>query len=147
MSGMMLTVMLVLFAISVPVAVAIGLAAIIGIQGFTNFPLIVAAQQLFVALDKFPLAAIPFFILAGNLMNVGGTTQRIFRFARALVGHFNGGLGQVSVISSMIFSGMSGSSIHPRIVMVATDYPLIRQFRSFQRGDHIVAIHLLPIEL
>jgi hypothetical protein len=62
MSGAMLTVMLVLFAASIPVAVAIGLAAIVGIHGYTNFPLIVAAQQLFVALDKFPLAAIPFFI-------------------------------------------------------------------------------------
>jgi len=73
----MLTVMLVLFAASIPVAVAIGVAAIVGIAGYTNFPLIVAAQQLFVALDKFPLAAIPFFILAGNLMDVCGISRRL----------------------------------------------------------------------
>jgi tripartite ATP-independent transporter DctM subunit len=59
----------------------------------------------------FTLLAIPFFILAGNLMNTGGTTERLFRFARALVGHVPGGLGQVSVVSSMIFSGMSGSAV------------------------------------
>jgi hypothetical protein len=58
--------MLVLFAAAVPVAVAIGLASVWGIAGFTNFPLIVAAQQLFVSLDRFPLAAIPFFILAAT---------------------------------------------------------------------------------
>jgi tripartite ATP-independent transporter DctM subunit len=68
-------------------------------------------QRMYSGTTGFTLLAIPFFILAGNLMNVGGTTQRIFRFARALVGHFNGGLGQVSVISSMIFSGMSGSAV------------------------------------
>ncbi len=68
MSTLMLAVMLVLFAAGVPVALAIGLAAVAGIEGFTRFPLIVAAQQTHVALDRFPLAAIPFFILAGNPM-------------------------------------------------------------------------------
>jgi len=90
MSGTMLTVMLVLFAASIPVAVAIGLAAIIGIHGFTNFPLVVVAQQLFVSLDRFPLAAIPFFILAGNLMEVGGISRRLVEFARSIVGGIQG---------------------------------------------------------
>ncbi|MFN7000994.1 MAG: TRAP transporter large permease subunit, partial [Elioraea tepidiphila] len=83
MAGTMLAIMLVLFALSVPVAVAIGLAAIAGIEFFTRFPLIVAAQQIYVALDRFPLAAIPFFILAGNLMEVGGISRRLVEFARA----------------------------------------------------------------
>jgi tripartite ATP-independent transporter DctM subunit len=59
----------------------------------------------------FTLLAIPFFILAANLMNTGGVTSRIFRFAKAMVGHIAGGLGQVCVIANVIFSGMSGSAI------------------------------------
>jgi tripartite ATP-independent transporter DctM subunit len=107
----MLTVMLVLLAASIPVAVAIGLAAVAGIAGFTNFPLIVAAQQLFVALDRFPLAAIPFFILAGNLMEVGGISRRLVEFARALVGGVQGGLAATCVVTCMIFAAISGSSV------------------------------------
>ncbi|MFM7304545.1 MAG: TRAP transporter large permease subunit, partial [Alphaproteobacteria bacterium] len=111
MSGTMLTVMLVLFAASIPVAIAIGLAAIIGIHGFTNFPLVVVAQQLFVSLDRFPLAAIPFFILAGNLMEVGGISRRLVEFARSIVGGIQGGLPATCVITCMIFAAISGSSV------------------------------------
>jgi len=111
MTGTMLAVMLVLFAASVPVAVAIGIAAIVGIQGYTNFPLIVAAQQLFVALDKFPLAAIPFFILAGNLMDVGGISRRLVDFAKSIVGGIQGGLPATCVVTCMIFAAISGSSV------------------------------------
>ena len=66
---------------------------------------------MYASTTSFTLLAIPFFILAGNLMNTGGITERIFRFARALVGHIWGGLGQVNVIASMIFSGMSGAAV------------------------------------
>ena len=111
MTGAMLTAMLVLFAASVPVAVAIGLAAILGIEGFTSFPLIVAAQQLFVALDKFALAAIPFFILAGNLMDVGGISRRLVDFAKSIVGGIQGGLPATCVVTCMIFAAISGSSV------------------------------------
>ncbi|HZH45639.1 MAG TPA: TRAP transporter large permease, partial [Roseococcus sp.] len=107
----MLTVMLVLFAVSVPVAVAIGLASIWGIAGFTNFPLIVAAQQLFVSLDRFPLAAIPFFILAGNLMDVGGISRRLVDFAKSIVGGVQGGLPATCIVTCMIFAAISGSSV------------------------------------
>jgi tripartite ATP-independent transporter DctM subunit len=111
MSPTMLTVMLVLFAASIPVALAIGIAAIVGIAGFTSFPLIVSAQQLFVALDKFPLAAIPFFILAGNLMDVGGISRRLVEFARSIVGGVQGGLPATCVVTCMIFAAISGSSV------------------------------------
>ncbi|WP_198370902.1 TRAP transporter large permease [Roseomonas rosulenta] len=111
MSGAMLTAMLVLFAASIPVAIAIGIAAIVGIAGFTSFPLIVAAQQLFVALDRFPLAAIPFFILAGNLMEVGGISRRLVEFARSIVGGIQGGLPATCVVTCMIFAAISGSSV------------------------------------
>jgi tripartite ATP-independent transporter DctM subunit len=111
MTGSMLSAMLVLFAISVPVAVAIGLAALVGIAGFTNLPMIVTAQQVFIALDRFPLAAIPFFILAGNLMDVGGLSRRLVELARSFIGGVQGGLAATCVLTCMIFAAISGSSV------------------------------------
>jgi len=125
MSGAMLTVMLVLFAASIPVAVAIGLAAIVGIAGYTNFPLIVAAQQLFVALDRFPLAAIPFFILAGNLMDVGGISRRLVDFAKSIVGGIQGGLPATCVVTCMIFAAISGSSVATTFAVGAIMIPAL----------------------
>jgi tripartite ATP-independent transporter DctM subunit len=125
MSGMMLTVMLVLFAASIPVAVAIGLAAVVGITGFTNFPLIVAAQQLFIGLDRFPLAAIPFFILAGNLMDVGGISRRLVEFAKSIVGGIQGGLPATCVLTCMIFAAISGSSVATTFAIGAIMIPAL----------------------
>ena len=125
MSGMMLTVMLVLFAASIPVAVAIGLAALVGITGFTNFPLIVAAQQLFIGLDRFPLAAIPFFILAGNLMDVGGISRRLVEFAKSIVGGIQGGLPATCVLTCMIFAAISGSSVATTFAIGAIMIPAL----------------------
>jgi C4-dicarboxylate transporter, DctM subunit len=125
MSGMMLTVMLVLFAASVPVAVAIGLAAVVGLTGYTNFPLIVAAQQLFIGLDRFPLAAIPFFILAGNLMDVGGISRRLVEFAKSIVGGIQGGLPATCVLTCMIFAAISGSSVATTFAIGAIMIPAL----------------------
>jgi tripartite ATP-independent transporter DctM subunit len=125
MGGAMLTVMLVLFALSVPVAVAIGVAAVVGIAGFTSFPLIVAAQQLFVSLDRFPLAAIPFFILAGNLMDVGGISRRLVEFARSIVGGIQGGLPATCVVTCMIFAAISGSSVATTFAIGAIMIPAL----------------------
>ncbi len=69
------------------------------------------AQNIVRGIDSFPLMAIPFFVLAGELMNVGGISKRIVYFARALLGFVKGGLGYVTVLSSMIFAGISGSAI------------------------------------
>ena len=125
MTGLMMGVMLALFALSVPVAVAIGLAAIAGLHFHTNFPLIVSAQQVFVALDKFPLAAIPFFILAGNLMDVGGISRRLVEFARSLVGGVQGGLGATCVLTCMIFAAISGSSVATTFAVGAIMIPAL----------------------
>lgn len=105
-------VLLFMLMIDIPIAVAIGLTAVVFFvaQGNAQF-LTLLPQRMYFGTTGFTLLAIPFFILAGNLMNTGGITRRIFRFCRALVGHIAGGLGQVSVISSMIFSGMSGSAV------------------------------------
>ena len=98
--------------LGVPIFAAMGLTAagtfiLLG-EGFV---LPMMAQRMYVATTGFTLLAIPFFILAGNLMNYGGITMRVFDFARALVGHVRGGLGHVNVVASMIFSGMSGAAV------------------------------------
>jgi tripartite ATP-independent transporter DctM subunit len=106
------TVLLVLIMIDLPIAVAIGLTAVAFFVGFGNEALLtMLPQRMYASTTGFTLLAVPFFILAGNLMNTGGITNRIFRFAKAVIGHLPGGLGQVSVIANVIFSGMSGSAI------------------------------------
>jgi C4-dicarboxylate transporter, DctM subunit len=104
--------LLVLILIDLPIAVAMGLTAVIFffITG-NDASLIMMAQRMYSSTTGYVLLAVPFFILAGNLLNSGGITTRIFRFVKALVGHKNGGLGHVSVLSNMIFSGMSGSAL------------------------------------
>ncbi len=101
-----------LILLGVPVAVSMGLTAIVAflVMGQADI-LTMVAQRMYASTTSFTLLAIPFFILAGNLMNTGGITERIFGFARVLVGHIWGGLGQVNVIASMIFSGMSGAAV------------------------------------
>ncbi len=105
-------VLLVFIAIDLPIVVAIGLTAVaffVG-QGQGQF-LAMLPQRMHAGTTGFTLLAVPFFILAGNLMNTGGVTNRIFRFAKSLVGHIPGGLGHVSVVAEMLFSGISGSAV------------------------------------
>ncbi len=105
-------VLLALILLNLPIVVAIAGTAILFFVGLGQGGfLAMLPQRVFSGCNGFVLLAVPFFILAGNLMNTGGITNRIFRFCRALVGHVPGGLGQVSVVSSMIFSGMSGSAV------------------------------------
>ena len=101
-----------LMMLGIPVAVAMGSAAI-GTFVFLGEGslLTMMAQRMYSATTGFTLLAIPFFILAGNLMNTGGITDRIFRFANALVGHVKGGLAHVNILNSVIFAGMSGSAV------------------------------------
>ena len=107
----MLTTMLVLFALSIPVAVSIGMASIVGILSNDGASLLIVGQQMFTSLDKYPLAAIPFFILAGNLMETGGISVRLVEFAKSIVGGVQGGLAATCVLTCMIFAAVSGSSV------------------------------------
>ncbi len=95
-----------------PVAVCMGLTAVLLLvakgQGFV-LPMV--AQRMYASTTGFTLLAIPFFILAGNLMNTGGITRRLFRLASTIVGSVRGGLGHANIIASMIFSGMSGAVV------------------------------------
>ncbi|QHE74586.1 TRAP transporter large permease [Hydrogenophaga sp. PBL-H3] len=111
MSLTLLVTMLVCFAFSISIAVAIGGSAILGLAFFDNNQLILVPKEMFSAIDKFPLAAIPFFILAGNLMETGGISRRLVNFAKSLVGGVQGGLPMTCVLTCMIFAAVSGSSV------------------------------------
>ena len=80
-------------------------------NGLTNIPLSLLPLKMMHGVNNFPLLAVPFFILAANVMNKGSVTPRIFNFANSLVGHLRGGLGHVNVLASMIFAGMSGTAV------------------------------------
>ena len=106
--------LVVLFVVGIPAAFALGLTTLIVTvieRGFGAIPYTIIAQRMVYGVNSFPLLAIPFFILAGRIMNTGGITDRIFDFAHRLVGHWRGGLGQVNIAASIIFSGMSGSAV------------------------------------
>jgi tripartite ATP-independent transporter DctM subunit len=107
----MLFAFLFLLAMSVPVAISIGLGSTAAVFGTDNLSMIVIAQQLFIAIDKYPLAAIPFFILAGTLMETGGISRRLVDFAKSIIGGIQGGLACSCVLTCMIFASVSGSSV------------------------------------
>jgi TRAP-type C4-dicarboxylate transport system permease large subunit len=102
---------LVLMLLGVPVALAMAVSSLLFILATGTVPDVIVAQRMIAGVESFPLLAVPFFILAGNLMNIAGVTGRIYSFAVALVGWMKGGLGQVNIIGSVIFSGMSGTAI------------------------------------
>ena len=103
--------LLVLISVGVPILLVMG---IVGLAGIVATPSLVPAmfpQKMFAMLDNFSLLALPYFILAGELISAGGISQRLVVFAETVVGHWRGGLGHASVVSSMVFAGVSGSSV------------------------------------
>lgn len=99
------------FIAGVPIAVAIGLASVIGIEAHGRLPLLLVAQRMFTGIDSFPLMAIPLFILAGNLMSAGGISFRLVELAKSIVGGIQGGLAASCVLTCMMFASVSGSSV------------------------------------
>ncbi len=97
--------------LSVPVAFTMGIAGLAAIFVDGSLNPLVAAQRMFAGIDSFPLMAVPFFILASELMTACGLTGALLRFANALVGHVRGGLGHVNILVSMLFAGISGSAL------------------------------------
>lgn len=108
--ALMFVALFVLMVLRVPIAFALGLSSI-GYILVDGLPPVLLMHNMINGMDSFPLLAIPFFILAGALMNSSGITSRIFGFARALVGWMHGGLGHVNVGASIIFAGMSGAAV------------------------------------
>ncbi|NQW67468.1 MAG: TRAP transporter large permease [Burkholderiales bacterium] len=94
-----------------PVAMAMAAASLLYLLFVPSSPPFVVVHRMVSGIDSFPLLAVPFFILAGNLMNTAGITQRIYSYALALVGWLKGGLGHVNVVGSVVFAGMSGTAI------------------------------------
>lgn len=110
MIWILLVSLIILFAISTPIAIALGSATALAVIWTGELPVLAIVQRMFNSVDMFPLMAIPFFILAGSLMETGGISKRLINFASALVGEMKGGLAAVAVVTSMFFAAISGSS-------------------------------------
>jgi tripartite ATP-independent transporter DctM subunit len=111
MNGLVLIICFILLMIlGIPIGFSMGVSCLLFFY-FNDIPFSVIPQVMVSLFENFPFLAIPFFALAGQLMNTGGVTDRIFRFAKALVGHIPGGLGHANIVASMIFAGMSGSAV------------------------------------
>jgi len=99
-----------LLAATVPLAVAMGMGASIALAVDGSIPLFVVVQRMFAGADSFVLLAVPFYILAGNLMEAAGISERLVNLARTFVGHIRGSMGMVTVVAEYFFSGISGST-------------------------------------
>lgn len=122
---------------SVPIYVSLGLASFIAVLFFSDIQPMLLIQRLFAGLDQFALMALPLFILAANIMDGGGLSRRILRFARALVGHLSGGVAMTTQVSSMFFGALSGSGPATVIAIGKIMYPeLLRggYSKSFSGG-------------
>ena len=119
-------VFLILIAFSVPIAFSMGIVSLIGMIWTKDF-LMVIPQRIFTGIDSFVLLAIPFFILAGDLMEAGGISQRLMRLADSLVGHLRGGLGMVAVVAEIFFSGISGSTSADTAAMSSMMAPAMKK--------------------
>ena len=116
----------VLLALGVPVAFCLGLSALATLF-YLDIPLVVAFQRMAAGVDVFALLAIPFFIYAGELMNQSGIAEKLVRLAESLLGRLRGGLGQVSVLSCMMFGAVSGSAVASVSAMGSTLTPIMRE--------------------
>ncbi len=105
------SIFLVLLLLGMPIAFTIGISALAFVFAEEFIPLTIAVQKMISSTQSFPLLAVPFFVLAGNLMNATGITSRLIRFAHVLTGHLIGGLAHVSVVLSALMGGISGSAV------------------------------------
>ncbi|MFZ7112529.1 MAG: TRAP transporter large permease [Desulfatiglandales bacterium] len=97
--------------IGVPIAFVLGLTPLVAMVTQGETPLVLVAQRIFTGMDSSVLMAVPFFILAGNIMSAGGMTERLVKFCNVLVGSFRGGLAYINVVISMIFAGITGAAV------------------------------------
>ncbi|MGR3455962.1 TRAP transporter large permease [Pseudooceanicola sp.] len=111
MAEILFPALFVLLALGLPVAFAMAISVFLAISFGSTYPHLVVVKEMFSGLDSFPLLAVPFFILASEIMTGGAVTLAILRLAQSLVGHMRGGLGHANVISSAMFAGISGSAL------------------------------------
>ncbi|MGB6008322.1 TRAP transporter large permease [Castellaniella sp.] len=114
-------------AIGIPIAVALLVSGVALMWQLDFFNTQLLAQNLQAGFDNFPLLAVPFFVLAGELMNAGGLSQRIIDMARAFVGHIPGGLGYVTIFAAVLLASMSGSAIADTAALATILVPMMRQ--------------------
>ena len=127
MIGILVGGFFVLLALGIPLAFAMGIAGTLAILYHGVFPLSLVPHRALLGADSFSLLAIPFFILAGNLMNRGGMTDRIIALANAIVGRFTGGLGLGNITASLFFSGVSGSAVADTTALGSTLIPAMKK--------------------
>jgi tripartite ATP-independent transporter DctM subunit len=126
------------FAINTPIAVAIGIASVLGILIQGDFSLMMVVQRMFGGTDSFHLMAVPLFMFAGVIMEAGGMSRRIVEFANSLVGWLPGGLAAVSIVSAMFFAGISGSAAADAAAVGAILIPAMK--RSGYASDFAAAV-------
>jgi len=132
----------------VPVAFGFGLAALAGLWTWGNVPLVVLAQRMFAGVDSFPFLAIPFFILAGDLMTRSGVTLQLVRFCDSLVGRVRGSLAQVNVLANVVFAGISGAATADAAALGSVMIPAMSRAgydRAFSAAVTAAAAVLGPI--
>ncbi len=113
--------------LGMPIAFALFLTALVLAKVMGAWSPALVIQNIFRGVDSFPLMAIPFFLLAGEIMNTGGISQRIIMVAKAMCGHVRGGLGYVTVVASMLISGVSGSAVADTSAIGSILYPVMKK--------------------
>lgn len=126
-------------AIGVPVAFCLGLAALVALLVWGKVSLVLIPQRMFTGVDSFVLMAIPFFMLAGELMGTSGILDRLLRFSDMLVGWMRGGLAHVNIVSSMIFAGISGSAVADASALGSVLIPPMSKEYSKEFGTAVCA--------
>jgi tripartite ATP-independent transporter DctM subunit len=121
-----LTSLLGAMALGMPIAFALIVCALALMLWLGNFDSQIVAQNMIIGADNFQLLAVPFFLLAGELMNVGGLSKRIVNFALACLGHFHGGLGYVAIVAALILAALSGSAAADTAALAAILIPMMR---------------------
>ncbi|WP_240374538.1 TRAP transporter large permease [Bacillus piscicola] len=121
-TALMILIIVLLFS-STPIFIALGLSSFLAVLFFSDIMPMILVQRFFGGLDQFALMALPFFIFAANIMDVGGLSDRILRWSRALVGHISGGVAMTAQVSSMFFGALSGSSPATVIAIGKIMYP------------------------
>lgn len=129
----------VLVLINIPIAFALGIATLITLIASDTLPINSLVTRAFVGVDSFTLLAIPFFIVAGEIMNACGITERIVTLSQAIVGHIRGGLAHVTIVSNMFFSGISGSATADASALGSMMIPAMR--KSGFDADYAVAVN------
>ena len=118
---------IVLLCVSAPIIVALGGCSLVYALLSDTMPITTLVQTVFGGLATFPLLAIPLFMLAGNLMNEGGITQDLVRFARLLLGHIRGGLGHATILACAIFAAISGAAVATAVAIGVVMIPAMKK--------------------